>query len=309
MAQGPAIPACRVSRWRRAARGCVLAVLAAGPVAGLALPGLALAAPPPATSPPAGSAATVTAPASGPAPASFGIEPLAPTAGSGGPGAADDPRAGQYIIETIRPGTVLSRAVQVSADTAEPLPLSVYPAGAGLVGGVFQFAPGRTANDLSRWTTLDRSAVAPSRDSPVTVRVTIAVPRDAMPGERYAVVWVESTGATLSPDGPAGEGIRTVNRAGVRMYVDVPPVSAALGARSAGGAGPAKAPVEAPGSGAASLVPVLVAAIAALVLAGRFATGRRRARHRPDRQVPHTAGPMAQGRDGEAWPTTRDPDR
>ncbi|MBT2586336.1 hypothetical protein [Arthrobacter sp. ISL-95] len=44
--------------------------------------------------------------------------------------------------------------------------------------------------------------------------VTIAVPADAAPGESYAIVWAE-----VSTSG--GDGVKLVNRAGIRIYLDV----------------------------------------------------------------------------------------
>ncbi|MBL7495607.1 hypothetical protein [Frankia nepalensis] len=111
--------------------------------------------------------------------ASFGIALLPRPTGPGEDAAADRSRSARCVVETVRPGTALTRAVEVSADSAERLPLSVYPAAAAVADGYFQFAPGRAANDLSSWTTLDRAEVAPSPGSPVTVRVTITVPSDA----------------------------------------------------------------------------------------------------------------------------------
>ena len=46
--------------------------------------------------------------------------------------------------------------------------------------------------------------------------VTIAVPGDASPGERYGVVWAELPAAI-----PPGGGIAAVNRVGVRIYLSV----------------------------------------------------------------------------------------
>jgi hypothetical protein len=48
--------------------------------------------------------------------------------------------------------------------------------------------------------------------------VTIRVPRDAAPGERYGVVWAETR---AGPD--SGDGITQVNRVGIRLYLSVGP--------------------------------------------------------------------------------------
>jgi hypothetical protein len=117
--------------------------------------------------------------------------------------------------------------------------------------------------------------------------VTIAVPAQARPGERYGVVWAESTANDPAPDGSMPGGIRTVNRAGVRMYVYVPPAGSAArdgltppaGQKGVAGADAVERTRSEPvGSAVASLVPALVAVAAALVLVARFAAARRRAR-------------------------------
>ena len=48
--------------------------------------------------------------------------------------------------------------------------------------------------------------------------MTIAVPRDAAPGERYGVVWAEVRAAA-----PAAGGITQVSRVGIRIYLSVGP--------------------------------------------------------------------------------------
>lgn len=48
--------------------------------------------------------------------------------------------------------------------------------------------------------------------------MTIAVPRDASPGERYGAVWAEARATPV-----AGQGITEINRVGMRMYLSVGP--------------------------------------------------------------------------------------
>jgi hypothetical protein len=52
------------------------------------------------------------------------------------------------------------------------------------------------------------------------VTVTIAVPSDAAPGERYGVIWAETRSA---PVAAANENVSQVNRVGVRIYLSVGP--------------------------------------------------------------------------------------
>ena len=129
--------------------------------------------------------------------------------------ARNDPRARQYLVDHLAPGAVIERRIEVSNTTAAPIRVALYPAAAAIQDGSFVGATGRTANELSTWTTLSQDVVelAPGAKAPVTL--TLAVPADAAPGEQYAAVWAE----TGTPDTPGG--VALVNRVGVRMYVSV----------------------------------------------------------------------------------------
>jgi hypothetical protein len=130
--------------------------------------------------------------------------------------ARDDPRALQYIVDHLAPGSVIHRHVEVSNTTTAPLHVAVYAAAASIADGSFTGAAGHTADELSLWTTLDQDTVdlAPGAKAPVTVTVKVA--RDAPPGEQYAVIWAEISG-------PPGSGVNLVNRVGIRMYLSVGP--------------------------------------------------------------------------------------
>jgi len=130
----------------------------------------------------------------------------------------DDPRARQYIVDHLAPGTTITRRVEVSNDTTKPQVVQLYAAAATITAGNIQFADGRTANDLTSWTTVDPPTVNPAAGAKVQATVTIAVPADASPGERYGVVWSE-----LAPAVPEAGGVTAVNRVGVRMYLSVGP--------------------------------------------------------------------------------------
>lgn len=156
--------------------------------------------------------ATVTTPALAQAPPeTVGIRIVdAPTS------RADDPRARQYIVDHVAPGTTITRRVEVSNDTKATQAVQLYPAAATIGGGNFQFGDGRAVNELTTWTTLDAATVSPPAGGRTLATVTIAVPADASPGERYAVVWAELPAAV-----PPGGGIAAVNRVGVRVYLSV----------------------------------------------------------------------------------------
>jgi hypothetical protein len=148
-----------------------------------------------------------------PPPPSVGIRLVdIPTAG------AADPRAHQYIVDHLVPGTTITRRVEVANNTATPQVVQLYAAAASIANGNFLFAAGRTANDLSSWTTVNPPTVSPAPGAKALATVTIAVPANATSGERYGVVWAQLAAAV-----PPGGGVTAVNRVGVRMYLSIGP--------------------------------------------------------------------------------------
>lgn len=132
----------------------------------------------------------------------------------------DDPRARLYIVDHVAPGATIRRRIAVSHQPGSApggaLPVVLYPAAATIRGGSFTFGAGRAANELTGWTTLDRTALALGPGEEAGVTVTIAVPAGAVAGERYAVVWAQTQST-----GPGQ--VRQVSRVGVRVYLDVGP--------------------------------------------------------------------------------------
>ena len=131
---------------------------------------------------------------------------------------AEDPRARQYIVDHLAPGTTITRRVEVSNDTAADQEIQLYAGAGSITDGSFRFGDGRAVNDLTGWTAIDPPALTLIPGAKSLATVTIAVPSDASPGERYAVVWAELPAAV-----PAGGGIAAVNRVGVRIYLSVGP--------------------------------------------------------------------------------------
>jgi hypothetical protein len=127
---------------------------------------------------------------------------------------SDDPRAHQYIVDSLMPGTTIKRRIEVSNTTKETVKVSTYAAAASIEKGSFVGAKERTANDLSTWTSLSEGALEVQGHSTADDTVTIKVPKDAAPGESYAIVWAE-----VSTSG--GSGVKLVNRVGIRVYLDV----------------------------------------------------------------------------------------
>jgi len=92
----------------------------------------------------------------------------------------------------------------------------VYAAAAGIDHHRFLLIPGRPKNELSSWTSLDHSVLNLRPHGKAVVRVTIKVPPTASKGERYGVIWEQTTNR---PD--ATHNVGTVNAVGIRMYLDI----------------------------------------------------------------------------------------
>ncbi|MGV9242116.1 COG1470 family protein [Streptomyces sp. NPDC003710] len=126
----------------------------------------------------------------------------------------NDTRARQYIIDNLRPGTTIRRRVAVTNSSDAAARVAMYPGAARVRNGSFIGAFGRHRTELTSWTSLDRRRLDVPAHSTAYASVTIRVPRDAAPGERYGVVWAQMSGGS-------GPGVTLVNRAGIRMYLSV----------------------------------------------------------------------------------------
>ncbi len=131
----------------------------------------------------------------------------------------DDPRAHVFIVDHVNPGTTFTRRLRVNSSSPRRQHVELYAAAAGIAHGTFTFAPGRTANDLTSWIRLDRSAVDLPPYGEAEVKATIAVPGRATKGERYAVIWAQVSSGQPN----AKRNVALVNRVGVRAYLDVGP--------------------------------------------------------------------------------------
>lgn len=127
-----------------------------------------------------------------------------------------EPRARLYIVDHLAPGTTVHRRIAVSNTTASSIPLSLYPAAATVVRGSFTGAAAHTPNELSSWTSVRPARVHIRAGGQVTASVTITVPQNASPGERYGVIWAEARSS-----GALGGHIVQVSRVGLRLYLSV----------------------------------------------------------------------------------------
>ncbi|MEU4835474.1 hypothetical protein [Streptosporangium sp. NPDC023615] len=94
--------------------------------------------------------------------------------------------------------------------------MELYPAAADVVRNRFHLLPGRAQNELTGWTSLNRTSLEVPPGGTGTAKVKIAVPGTASRGERYGVIWAQ-VGTPRDPSRP----VRIVNRVGVRVYLDI----------------------------------------------------------------------------------------
>ncbi|POX55011.1 peptidase [Streptomyces sp. Ru72] len=128
----------------------------------------------------------------------------------------EDPRALKYIVDHLKPGTVIERRFEVANKSGSRREVQLYPGAAQISGNRFLFAEGRTPNELTRWTSVRPAVLRLKPWEKTEAKVTIEVPRTATPGERYAVVWAESG---TPPD--ATHNVGSVVRVGTRVYLDI----------------------------------------------------------------------------------------
>jgi hypothetical protein len=144
-------------------------------------------------------------------PGSIGIRLLeAPT------NLADDPRAHLYVIDHLNQGDTIRRRIEVSSGLEQAIQLQLYAAGAVVSAGRFRFLEGRTQNELSSWIAVDPGSLEVPPHGASTAVVTIRVPKDALDGERYAVVWAQTP-----PSSPTDSGVAAIDRVGIRVYLSV----------------------------------------------------------------------------------------
>ncbi len=148
------------------------------------------------------------------------------------PGSQPNPLGSSYIVDRLAPGAKLDRSVEIANFTRSTIDVTVYPASADIVRGLFVFAQGRTQNELLSWTSISHPVLRLAPGAKALDRLLISAPIGTTGGERYSVVWAQVSAS------PANGGVTLVNRVGVRMYVSVgpgggPPLSFTIGALTA----------------------------------------------------------------------------
>lgn len=130
----------------------------------------------------------------------------------------DDPRARTYVVDHLKPGAVIERRIEVENNAASDAQVKVYSSAASIAEGGFVGASGNDQNEMSSWTSATPSALELGPNEKSLVEVTVKVPADAVEGERYGVIWAETT---IPPT--ASGGVTRVGRVGIRLYLSVGP--------------------------------------------------------------------------------------
>ncbi len=131
-----------------------------------------------------------------------------------------DTRAASAVVDATLPGTTVVRHIRVANRTGqvEPVDLYVGPAKIEQPQG-FMDQPRGDQNELSSWSSLDKTKMTMADNEEQVVTLTINVPKDATEGERYAVFWAEMQ----SQNSNDAMGVKLVNRIGIRIYLTVGP--------------------------------------------------------------------------------------
>jgi hypothetical protein len=129
-----------------------------------------------------------------------------------------NPRAQVYIVDHLAPSTVIHRRIEISNTTSSAMHVVLYSAAATIANGTFLGAAGHTANALSTWTSVRPSTADLPSGGHAVAMVTVAVPRGALSGEQYGVVWAQ----VQSPPSKDG-GVIQISRVGIRIYLSVGP--------------------------------------------------------------------------------------
>ncbi|GAB3879488.1 hypothetical protein GCM10027612_05350 [Microbispora bryophytorum subsp. camponoti] len=69
------------------------------------------------------------------------------------------------MVDHLDPGTTIKRRIEVSNTSGHRMRVSLYPAAADIRGHAFVFAPDRSANELTSWTSIAPTEIdlAPGR--------------------------------------------------------------------------------------------------------------------------------------------------
>jgi hypothetical protein len=125
-----------------------------------------------------------------------------------------DPRARNYVVDSVKPGTSFTRKFQVCNGTRSAAQVALYPDAATIANGVFTLAPDRGRNELTSWISISPSSLTVPSGKAAVATMSFAVPIDATAGERYA-------GIVADAPTDNGNGVAVRGRVGIRVYLDV----------------------------------------------------------------------------------------
>ena len=125
-------------------------------------------------------------------------------------------RRGQdYITDHVRPGSTLTRQIQICNGTARTVTLTLHVGSAAVHDGGFQVLPRTSRNgELASWTTLSPAALVVPAGQRVLATATFRIPAQAEAGERFGALLV-----ALPPSNASGFAM--INQVGVRIYLSV----------------------------------------------------------------------------------------
>jgi hypothetical protein len=126
-----------------------------------------------------------------------------------------DPRAHAYIIDSLAPGSSITRHIAATNDTGHAAHVLFYADAASIANGRFAPAQGKTTNELTSWVSVTPTAADMPQGATVKLTVVVRVPAATTIGERYAAVLADV------PPTSSGPGVKVESRAGIRMYVNV----------------------------------------------------------------------------------------
>ena len=135
-------------------------------------------------------------------------------------GSPDQPGNRPDLSYTVDPGTSITDTIQVWNYGAEPLQLKIYAADALITSeGSYDLRPSNEAPiDVAAWTILSSNTVTVAGSSVTAVNVSIAVPKDALPGDHPGGIVASVATPTTNADGAQ---VLVEKRVGTRLNVRV----------------------------------------------------------------------------------------
>jgi len=135
-------------------------------------------------------------------------------------GSPDQPGNRPDLSYTVDPGTSITDTIQVWNYGAEPIQLKIYAADALITSeGSYDLRPSsESPTDVAAWTVLSSNTVTVAASSVTAVNVSIAVPKDALPGDHAGGIVASVATPSTNADGAQ---VLVEKRVGTRLNVRV----------------------------------------------------------------------------------------